>query len=173
MKYLFYMDEFELYGGKATPVHLDGEVEHGCIATYRMEMNLHQCNAKVYVSTKGIRKVFTLYDQEKEPGGKQAVFDCLESRMHQDGDAFNTPKYFQSIVFKRRMAKTFWKICSIICMLVGVMMTTVIKLRGGTGGYAVVAPLVILLGLVAYFNTYRIEDLFPGESNDYKKLKEE
>lgn len=173
MQYLFYMDEFELYGGKVTPVRMECKVEHGCIATYKMEINFHQCGAKVFVSEKGIRKVFTLYDLDQEAGGKYAVFDCFESRMRQDGDVMNAPKYIQSTVFKRRMAKTFWRACSVICMLVGVMITAVTMFRGSIGGYTVAAAFMILLGLAAYFNTYRIEDLFPGKSNDYMILKEE
>ena len=170
MKYLFYLDELEFYGGKAEPVSWDCDLKRGCVATYKMCIGFRSCNAKVYVSKKGTRKVLAMGDNETDPGGGNAVYDTFEQRMSQDGDILSTPEYVHSIAFKRGMAKFLWRICCILCMLIGVFMIMATCLFGIGNSYVIIAAIVCLLGLVGFVRTDVVEDMFAGGNADYQKI---
>lgn len=173
MRCVFYIDEFEFYGGKAEPLKWEYDVRHGCVGTYHLTIGARSCNAMVYVSKKGTRKALTLIDDVTDKDGRRAVFDIFEKRMLQDGDSFQIPEYAHSIVFKRSIAKAIWLCLSLILLAMGFVIIITSIIKGEPLYYVVVGMAMMSLAAIFYIGRYKIEDMFIKQNEDYRFLKQQ
>lgn len=168
MKYLFYIDEFEFYGGKSEPIKWEFDFRNGCVATYHLNIGMRQCNAVVYVSKKGTRKVLALSEIPEDPGGQNAVYDIFDYRMSSDGDNFQVPDYVKSNLWTREITKLIWLIIAFVLCGLGIVMAIASYLRGAWT-FALIACAIYLMGFYSYRNRERIEDLFSA-NDDFEKI---
>lgn len=173
MRCVFYIDEFEFYGGKAEPVKWEYDLRHGCVGTYHLTIGDRSCNAMVYVSKKGTRKALTLIDDATDKDGRRAVFDIFEKRVLQDGGAFQIPEYAHSIAFKRSIAKAVWLCLSLILLGMGCVMIITSIIKGAPLYHAVVGMGMLSLAAIFHTGRYKIEDMFIKQNEDYRFLKQQ
>lgn len=170
MKHLFYIDEFEFYGGKADPIKWEFDLKRGCVATYNLSIGLRSCDAKVYVSKKGTRKVISLCDNPTDPGGKNAVYDIFDNRMCTDGDKYQIPDFVHCSAFKRAVAKVIWKLLASVLCLMGTIMAIISFIKGDNSLNILIALIIFVLGITGYIHSYWIEDMFSDQNSDYQKI---